>query len=81
VILDHVLTAIREGISFELKMADGEKYEVTASQRIAVGKTSVDVFDKHELPHVLPLLTITGISYLKPAGESPQQLFSKKSGG
>lgn len=64
---DRIDIAIREGIPFEIKMADGEKYRVTESNQIALGRTFVVVIDKHDLPHVLPLLTMTGISYLKPA--------------
>lgn len=63
---DHVLTAIKEGVPFQIKMADGEKYEVTDAHRIAVGRTTAVVMDKNDLPHILPLLTMTGISYLKP---------------
>lgn len=63
---DHILTAIKEGIPFLIKMADGEKYEVSDAYRIALGRTSVVVFGKDDLPHILPLLTMTGISYLKP---------------
>jgi len=47
-------------------MADGEKYEVSAAYRIALGRSYVIVVGKDELPHILPLLTMTGISYLKP---------------
>jgi hypothetical protein len=64
---DNLLTAIREGIPFVIKMADGEKYEVTESYKIAVGKSYAMVVDKRDLPHVLPMLTMTGISYLKRA--------------
>jgi hypothetical protein len=64
---DRVQVAVQEGIPFVIRMADGEKYEVTDSYKIALGKTYVGVVDKHDLPHVLPLLTMTGISYLKPA--------------
>jgi hypothetical protein len=56
---------MREGIPFMIKMADGEKYEVTERYKIALGRTYAMVVDKHDLPHVLPLLTMTGISYLK----------------
>ena len=63
---DHVLTAIKEGIPFLIKMADGEKYEVSESYRIALGRTTVIVVGKDDMPHILPLLTMTGISYLKP---------------
>ena len=64
---DKVQTAIDEGIPFLIRMADGEKYEVNDRLNIALGKTHVVVIDKRDLPHILPLLTMTGISYLKPA--------------
>ena len=62
-IRDHLITAIREGIPFQIKMADGEKYAVRESYGIAVGTTRVMVF-KDDLAHLLPLLTMTGITYL-----------------
>jgi hypothetical protein len=65
-IRDHIVRAIKEGIPFLIKMADGEKYEVSEAYRIALGRTTVVVMDKDDLPHVLPLLTMTGISYFKP---------------
>lgn len=58
----RIQTAINEGIPFVIKMADGEKYEGTDRYRIALGPTYVIVVGKD----VLPLLTMTGISYLKP---------------
>jgi hypothetical protein len=64
---DKIQTAINEGIPFMIKMADGEKYEVADRYRIALRKTTVIVVGKDDMPHVLPLLTMTGISYLKPA--------------
>jgi len=62
---DKIQTAIEEGIPFLIRMADGEKYEVSDRYRIALGKTTVVVVGKDDMPHVLPLLTMTGISYLK----------------
>ncbi|MBI3416061.1 MAG: hypothetical protein HY043_12245 [Verrucomicrobia bacterium] len=62
---DQIQVAIVEGIPFVIKMADGEKYEVTDRYKIALGKTSVVVLGEHDMPHILPLLTMTGISYLK----------------
>ncbi|MBI5774142.1 MAG: hypothetical protein HZA89_10415 [Verrucomicrobia bacterium] len=59
------MTAINEGIPFVIRMADGEKYEVTERYRIALGKAHVVVVGNDDMPHVLPLLTMTGISYLK----------------
>ena len=46
-------------------MADGEKYEVSDQYKIALGRTTVIVVGNDDMPHVLPLLTMTGISYLK----------------
>ena len=59
---DKIQTAINEGIPFLIRMADGEKYEVTDRYRIALGKTTVIVVGKNDMPHVLPLLTMTGIT-------------------
>ena len=64
---DKIQTAINEGIPFLIKMADGEKYEVADRYQVALGKTTVIVVGKDDMPHVLPLLTMTGISYLKSA--------------
>jgi hypothetical protein len=62
---DQLQTAMNEGIPFLIRMADGEKYEVTDRNRIALGRTAVIVVGADDMPHVLPLLTMTGISYLK----------------
>ncbi len=62
---DQIQTAIDEGIPFLVRMADGQKYEVSERYQIALGKTYVIVVGKDDLPHILPLLTMTGISYLK----------------
>jgi hypothetical protein len=63
---DQIQTAIREGIPFVIKMADGEKYEVSDQFKVALGRTTVVVMGDNDMPHILPLLTMTGISYLKP---------------
>jgi hypothetical protein len=60
-----IQTAINEGLPFLIKMADGEKYEVADRYCIALGKTTVIVVGKDDMPHILPLPTMTGISYLK----------------
>lgn len=59
--------AINEGVPFLIKMADGEKYQVNDRFQIALGKAHVAVLGEHDMPHILPLLTMTGISYLKSA--------------
>jgi hypothetical protein len=63
---DQIQTAMNEGIPFLIRMADGEKYEVTDRNRIALGRTAVILVGDDDMPHILPLLTMTGISYLKP---------------
>ena len=65
---DQIQTAINEGIPFEIKMADGAKYRVRERYQVAVGRTSVVVLDDKDLAHVLPMLTMTGITYLKKNG-------------
>lgn len=62
---DQLQTAMVEGIPFVIKMADGEKYEVVDRYRIALGRSSVILIGDDDMPHVLPLLTMTGISCLK----------------
>ena len=62
---DQIQVAVAEGVPFVIKMADGEKYEVTDRYQIAIGRTAVVVMGEHDLPHILPLLTMTGLSYLK----------------
>lgn len=62
---DQLETAIREGIPFVIRMADGQTYEVAERYRVALGKTTVIVVGEDDMPHILPLLTMTGISYLK----------------
>jgi len=68
---DQLETAIREGIPFVIKMADGEKYQVSNRYQIALGKTTVIVVDEKDVAHMLPLLTMTGISCLKPTHQTP----------
>jgi hypothetical protein len=61
---DTIDTAVREGIPFVINMADGKSYEVREATKIAIGRTRVVVLDDRDLPHILPMLTMTGISYL-----------------
>lgn len=65
---EQVRTAINEGVPFVIRMADGEKYEVVDRYKIAIGRTSVVVLGEGDAPHILPLLTMTGISYLRSGG-------------
>ena len=67
---DQIQMAIKEGVPFEIRMADGEKYKVREPYQVAVGRTSVVVFDDKDLAHILPMLTMTGITYLKRNGKN-----------
>ena len=62
---DQIQTAITEGIPFLIRMADGEKYGVTDRYRVALSRTHVVVVTSADIAHILPLVTMTGISYLK----------------
>jgi hypothetical protein len=60
-------TAKKEGVPFSIKMADGREYPIPSADRIHIAKTHVVVIDDNTFPHILPLLTITGLSYLPPS--------------
>ena len=66
---DQIQTAINERIPFEIRMADGARYRVRERYQVAVGRTSVVVFDNKDLAHILPLLTMTGLTYLRRNGK------------
>ena len=66
VTIDEIKVAVQEGIPFVVKMADGRRYTVTDRHRVALAPTSIMVVDEKDLPHMLPLRTMTGISYLAP---------------
>lgn len=61
---DALQTAVREGIPLAVNMADGKSHEVREPWKIAIGNTRIIVLDDRDLPHMLPMLTMTGISYL-----------------
>ena len=62
---DQITTAKREGIPFEIKMADGRSYMIKDEEQLGIGLTIVTVIDNEDVAHVLPLLTMTGVSYIK----------------
>ena len=61
---ETIVTAIREGIPFAISMADGRQYAVPDPLAIALAPTNAVVIDEQGQAHVLPLLTMTGITYL-----------------
>ena len=62
--LSSVREAIESGHPFAIHMADGRTYEVPHGDFIAVSQkgTTVTFYDEDDRTHVLPLLTMTGIT-------------------
>lgn len=69
----QIQTAMTEGIPFLIRMADGQTYRVNERYQAALGQTTVIVVGDDDMPHVLPLLTMTGISYLPKDNGSPEK--------
>jgi hypothetical protein len=67
---DVLETAVREGIPFRISMADGKEYVVKDELKIALGVARAVVMDDNDLPHVLPMVTMTGVSYLPNANDA-----------
>ena len=63
-----VQTAVRGGVPFVLKMADGNQYTVRSGDQVMVGRAHVVIMDEKQMPHVLPLITMSGINYLAKEG-------------
>ncbi|MDB6149673.1 MAG: hypothetical protein JWQ44_1121 [Chthoniobacter sp.] len=62
---EYVEMAIKEGVPFEINMADGKSCRVNDEFSSAlIGNIAVIVVED-ALPRILPLLTVTGISCLK----------------
>jgi hypothetical protein len=61
---DVLETAIREGIPFAINMADGRQYEVRSRERVILAGARIVLVDEKDIPHMLPLLTMTGVTYL-----------------
>jgi hypothetical protein len=63
---DTLVTATREGLPFVIFMADGRQYKVNDTFDIALAPTNAFVVGEDGQAHILPYLTITGLTYLKP---------------
>jgi hypothetical protein len=66
----QIQDAIARRLPFSLKMADGQVYQVPNHDYIALPPATtgafVIVFDDNGHTHYLPLITMTGLSYLDP---------------
>ena len=65
---DRLERALKEGIPFVVKVADGRRYTVVDKYRIAFGATFIMLVDEKDLPHRLSLRAITDIEYLAAEG-------------
>lgn len=55
-------SALRE-VPFTIHMVDGRDYRVTDASQVHIGGAHIVFVDSRVIPHMLPLLTMTGISY------------------
>jgi hypothetical protein len=67
--LDEVKLALQEGLPFEIATAAGDKFRVSESNQIAYTDKAAALFVVTDdgLGHIVPLLTITSITYLDTA--------------
>jgi hypothetical protein len=63
---DTLVTATKEGIPFLVSMADGRQHKVNDIFDIALSQTNAFVVGDDGQVHILPYLTITGLTYLEP---------------
>ncbi|MBM3840969.1 MAG: hypothetical protein FJ398_24040 [Verrucomicrobia bacterium] len=68
--VEQIKTALREGLPFEITTAAGDKFMVNQAHQLAFVETggAVSVVTDDGLVHVIPLLTMTSLTYLRPAG-------------
>jgi len=57
--------ALKE-VPFTIRMADGQQYRVVSKEQIHFGEKHIVFIDDDVIPHILPLATMTGISYASP---------------
>lgn len=57
-----IQTALRE-VPFTIHMADGRDYRVANERQIHIARNHIVFIDERVIPHMLPLLTITGITF------------------
>lgn len=65
---ENIRNALDSGKRFMIRMADGKEYQVPHPDFVAFTRkrTSLVFWDEDDRMHVLPLITMTGLSYLEP---------------
>ena len=76
--IEQISLALREGLPFEITTAAGDKFRVRHAHQLAFaqGAGAVSVVTDDGLVHIVPLLTMTGITYLGP--DAPDRKRPKK---
>ena len=71
----QIESAIKSGVPFTLRMADGREYEVPHRDYISLSPkgTFATVYDDDEHYFVLPLLTMTGLVSTNPKANGSSQ--------
>lgn len=66
-----IRTALDSGKKFQVSMAGGKSYDVPHTDFVAFTRTrgSIVFFDENSRQHILPLATMTAISYLEPTDD------------
>ena len=67
--IDQIRVALNEGLPFEIATAAGDKFRVEERNQLAFVEHggAVVVVTSDGLAHVIPLLTMTSITYLPPS--------------
>ena len=70
--IEQINLALREGLPFEITTAAGDKFRISRAHQLAFAEGSGVVFIVTDdgLGHIVPLLTVTSITYLKRNGSS-----------
>jgi len=68
--IEQLNLALREGLPFEIATAAGDKFRVHHAHQLAFaeGAGAVFIVTDDGLGHIIPLLTMTSITYLNPNG-------------
>jgi hypothetical protein len=66
--IEQIETALREDVPFEIATASGEKFQVTAKEKVIVAdkRGAIVLMTDDDLVHVIPFLTMTSLTYLRP---------------
>lgn len=66
--INQIEAALNEGVPFEITTAAGDRFRVTDKSRLWIARErgAAVVMTDDELVHIIPFLTMTSLTYLKP---------------